>query len=59
MFKNNIALKNTEGYASGGWILIDYCDIIINIFTEEANQFYNLDRVWKDGKLINIDKNEE
>ena len=47
-----IALKNREGYANGGWILLDYCDIIVHIFTEEDRAFYDLDHIWRDGERI-------
>lgn len=47
-----IALKNREGYANGGWILLDYCDIIVHIFGEEERTFYDLDHIWRDGERI-------
>jgi ribosome-associated protein len=43
-----------EGYNSARWILIDYGDIIVHIFYEEDREFYNLDRLWQDGKSVNI-----
>ena len=42
----------TEGYQSAGWILLDYGDIIIHIFSEEDRLFYDLERIWRDGKVI-------
>lgn len=44
-------LKNREGNAIGGWILLDYYDIIVHIFTEEAREFYDLEHIWRDGNL--------
>ncbi|HZK27486.1 MAG TPA: ribosome silencing factor [Thermoclostridium sp.] len=44
-----------EGYNSARWILIDYGDIVIHIFHEEDREFYNLERLWQDGKAINIE----
>lgn len=52
MTKSGAKLKNREGYANGGWILLDYCDIIIHIFTEEERAFYDLEHIWRDGELI-------
>lgn len=52
MFKAGHKLKNREGYSSGGWILLDYYDIIIHIFSEEERGFYNLEKIWNDGKVI-------
>ncbi len=41
-----------EGYASGKWILLDYRDVIIHIFDRQDRLFYDLERIWKDGKAI-------
>lgn len=40
--------KQVEGYNTGNWILMDYGDFMIHLFLNEARQFYNLDRLWKD-----------
>lgn len=48
-------LRQTEGYSSAAWILMDYNDIIVHIFSEEDRSFYDLERIWRDGKLIDID----
>lgn len=52
--KSGAKLKNREGYANGGWILLDYYDIIIHIFVEEERSFYDLEHVWRDGIQISI-----
>jgi len=44
--------KQIEGYQSAGWILLDFKDIIIHIFSKEDREFYDLERVWRDGKEI-------
>jgi ribosome-associated protein len=44
---------NTTGSAEANWILIDYNDFVIHIFTEEFRQYYDLERLWKDSKNIN------
>ena len=44
--------KQIEGYQSGNWILMDYQDIIVHIFDEENRLFYDLERIWRDGKQI-------
>ena len=41
-----------EGYTEGSWILMDYGDIILHIFDEENRLFYDLERIWRDGKDI-------
>ncbi len=40
-----------EGYNSARWILVDFGDIVVHIFHEEDRSFYNLERLWSDGKL--------
>lgn len=46
--------KQTEGYASGNWVLMDYGDIIIHIFDKESRSYYDLERIWKDGKIVEL-----
>ncbi len=45
---------HVEGKATG-WILLDYNDVIIHVFSYEAREFYNLDRMWEDGQKLNMD----
>ena len=40
---------------STGWILLDYSGVVIHVFTRDTREFYNLDRLWSDGKQINLD----
>ena len=44
--------RQIEGYSSGSWVLMDYNDIIVHIFSEESRVFYDLERIWRDGKEI-------
>lgn len=37
-----------EGYAEGRWVLLDYDELIVHIFLEEARFFYDLERLWRD-----------
>jgi ribosome-associated protein len=43
-----------EGKATG-WILLDYLGVVIHIFTRETRDYYNLDRMWDDGKKLDLD----
>ena len=52
MEKAGYAVKNVEGYDAAHWILMDYGDVIIHIFDEENRVFYDLERIWRDGKPI-------
>jgi ribosome-associated protein len=44
--------KRIEGVKSASWILMDYGDIIVHVFSKEDRLFYNLERIWRDGKTI-------
>ena len=44
--------KQMEGYGTGGWILMDYGTVVVHIFTGETRTFYDLERLWKDGELL-------
>lgn len=46
----------TEGGFSGGWVLVDFGDIIVHIFREESRAFYDLDGMWADAKEIPFDE---
>lgn len=41
-----------EGYRSDSWILLDYSQVVVHIFTQEARDFYDLDRLWADGTKV-------
>ena len=41
-------LKNREGRSTGGWVLLDYNEIVIHLFLEEMRDFYSLDSTWRD-----------
>lgn len=49
-----ISVSHIEGYRSNSWILLDYVDVIVHIFSDEAREFYDLERIWQDGKEIDI-----
>lgn len=46
--------KQTEGYDTANWILLDFGDIIVHIFDKENRLLYDLERIWRDGKQIDI-----
>ena len=43
-----------EGYPNASWILLDYAEFVIHIFSSEERIFYDLERIWKDGEEIDI-----
>lgn len=56
LYKAGYSPKQIEGRNSGGWILLDYLDIIIHIFSKEDRLFYDLERIWRDGKEISVEE---
>ncbi len=54
--KVGIEVRSTEGYNSG-WVLLDFGDLIVHIFDSASRQFYNLERVWGDAKIIKLEQN--
>ncbi|MEE1061620.1 MAG: ribosome silencing factor [Ruminococcus sp.] len=52
--KAGVSVSHIEGYRSNTWILLDYIDVIVHVFSDEARDFYDLDRLWQDGKEIDI-----
>jgi ribosome-associated protein len=50
--KNRVEPRDVEGYRNGSWILLDYGDTVIHIFNRDDRRFYNLERIWADGKVI-------
>lgn len=46
--------RQVEGYQSANWILMDYQDIIVHVFCREDRLFYDLERIWRDGKTIEL-----
>lgn len=43
-----------EGYTHAEWILMDYGDYVINIFTDKTRAYYDLERLWRDAKSVEV-----
>ncbi|MGN0377475.1 MAG: ribosome silencing factor [Suilimivivens sp.] len=54
-----LPLKQIEGYNNANWILLDFGDIIVHIFDKENRLFYDLERIWRDGKRIELSELKE
>lgn len=52
----NIEIKNIEGKAGGRWTLIDLFDVIVHVFHHSDRTHYNLENIWKDAPMININE---
>lgn len=49
-------VDHREGMNNGGWVLLDYIDIIVHVYNNESRKFYDLERFWKDGQEIDINE---
>lgn len=46
--------RQSEGYDTANWVLLDFGDVIVHIFDKENRLLYDLERIWRDGKLIDM-----
>ncbi|MFP3854177.1 MAG: ribosome silencing factor [Anaerolineales bacterium] len=46
------ALGSAEGEAESGWILLDYGDVIVHLFSEPVRRYYGLENLWGDGQVV-------
>ncbi|MBQ8935028.1 MAG: ribosome silencing factor [Oscillospiraceae bacterium] len=47
-------LHHREGERESGWVLLDFSTVVVHIFLPEQREFYGLDRLWRDGELVDI-----
>lgn len=59
LHKAGYHLKQREGRANSSWILLDFEDIIVHVFDKDNRLFYDLERIWKDGKDITVEELSE
>lgn len=50
--KAGLEPKSIEGYQNASWILLDYTDVIVHVFSRDDRIFYDLERIWRDGREI-------
>lgn len=50
--------RRVEGVRNCGWVLLDYEDIVVHVFTTQDRSFYDLERVWCDGKKVSLEELE-
>lgn len=53
--KEGLLVKNIEGKQNSGWVLMDFGDIIVNIFTKEMREKYNIEKVWGDCSFLDLE----
>jgi ribosome-associated protein len=54
--ENGIRPNHIEGYRHAEWILLDYVDVVVHIFSKSARAYYDLERLWRDGKRLDAQK---
>ncbi|MCM8787726.1 MAG: ribosome silencing factor [Candidatus Omnitrophica bacterium] len=52
----NYQIHHSESDIAGKWILVDFFDVFLHIFTDELREFYNLQNLWRDAKKVRIRK---
>ena len=55
MYKAGYDDPRVEGYNTASWVLLDYKDVIVHVFSQDDRLFYDLERIWRDGKEIDVD----
>lgn len=50
-----VAPLHSEGELTGGWVILDYANIIFHVFREETREYYDLDGLWGDAPLLELD----
>ena len=56
LFKLGRSPKRVEGRRNCGWILLDYEDVVVHVFSKQDRLFYDLERVWRDGKTVSVEE---
>ncbi|MBE5868093.1 MAG: ribosome silencing factor [Lachnospiraceae bacterium] len=52
--KAGCSVRQIEGYTTANWILMDFGDVIVHVFDKENRLLYDLERIWRDGKIIDV-----
>jgi len=52
--KAGTAAARVEGYKTAEWILLDYGDFVVHVFDEKARAFYDLERLWRESKRVEL-----
>jgi len=47
---------HVEGHRGGQWTLLDYSSVVVHVFTDEAREFYDLERLWKDAAPVDVSR---
>ena len=53
--KAGLRPTHVEGYRQAEWVLLDYVDFVVHVFSERARKFYNLERLWKSARQVSAE----
>ncbi|MCI9080634.1 MAG: ribosome silencing factor [Lachnospiraceae bacterium] len=59
MNQSGFQMKRKEGNRSSTWVLLDFGDVVVHVFDNEDRLFYDLERIWSDGKTVGISALED
>jgi ribosome-associated protein len=48
----DVRLLHVEGEPTTGWVLIDYGDVVVHLFSQEVREYYDLEGLWKEGRVV-------
>ncbi|MEE0742452.1 MAG: ribosome silencing factor [Emergencia sp.] len=55
MAKEGLIVKSIEGKQNSGWVLMDFGDLVVNIFTRDTREKYNIEKVWGDCSFLDLE----
>lgn len=59
MGQSGFIMKRKEGNKSSTWVLLDFGDVVVHVFDNEDRLFYDLERIWSDGKTVEVSALED
>jgi ribosome-associated protein len=54
--REGVPANQVEGYNQADWVLLDYVDFVVHVFSEAARKFYDLERLWKSARKLTVDE---
>lgn len=52
--EHGYAVRGTEGMDSARWVLVDLIDVVVHVFHREEREYYNIERLWSDAKVVEV-----